>query len=140
MKRKKTAVASTVLGVFFMVAAAYAQAPASPQWDRESALQAQIQELVQGFQAQAGQRRGGGRGNPGVIGLGPTPNAAAWWTDSAMVDRLGLTADQKTKIERAFENHRQQIVSSTDLLEKEEAQLSKLLGADSIDRNAVLAQ
>src|SRR5205814_6600131 len=48
--------------------------------------------------------------------------------------------DQKTKIERAYENHRQKIMSDTELLDKEEAQLAKLLDADPIDRNAVLAQ
>jgi Spy/CpxP family protein refolding chaperone len=64
----------------------------------------------------------------------------AWWTNTALVQRLGLTDDQKARIERAFENHRQNIVSSTDLLEKEEAQLAKTLEAESIDRNAVLAQ
>src|SRR5262249_3032982 len=65
---------------------------------------------------------------------------AAWWTDTALVQRLGLTDDQKAKIERAFENHRQQIVSATETLEKEEAQLDRLLAAQMVDRNAVLTQ
>jgi Spy/CpxP family protein refolding chaperone len=66
--------------------------------------------------------------------------SGAWWTNTALVERLGLTDDQKAKIERAFENHRQNIVSSTGLLEKEEAQLNRLLEAETIDRNAVLTQ
>src|SRR5262245_9825311 len=28
----------------------------------------------------------------------------AWWTNTALVERLGLTDDQKAKIERAYEN------------------------------------
>jgi len=68
------------------------------------------------------------------------PPGGAWWTNTALVQRLGLSGDQKTKIERAFENHRQNIVSSTDLLEKEEAQLARLLEAEAIDRNAVLSE
>jgi len=64
----------------------------------------------------------------------------AWWTNTALVQQLGLTDDQKTKIERAYENHRQKIMSETELLDKEEAQLAKLLEADLIDRNAVLGE
>ena len=66
--------------------------------------------------------------------------SGAWWTNTALVTRLGLTDDQKTKIERAFENHRARITSATELLEREEAQLARLLAADPIDRNAVLSQ
>ena len=80
---------------------------------------------------------------PGAAAAAPpvvTQPSGAWWTNTALVQRLGLTDDQKTKIERAFENHRQNIVSNTDLLEKEEAQLAKLLGAEPIDRNAVLSE
>ena len=69
-----------------------------------------------------------------------TFGAGAWWTNTALVERLGLTDDQKLKIERAFENHRLKIVSTTELLEKEEAQLARLLAADPLDRNAVLGQ
>ena len=64
----------------------------------------------------------------------------AWWTNTALVERLGLTDDQKAKIERAYENHRVKIMSSTEQLEKDEAQLARLLDAESIDRNAVLTQ
>jgi hypothetical protein len=65
---------------------------------------------------------------------------AAWWTNPALVERLGLTEDQKARIERAYENHRLQIMSTTEQLEKEEALLKKLLEAEPLDRNAILAQ
>jgi len=92
-----------------------------------------------------GQRAGGARGtDPNWANRDLAPKKAqisgAWWTNTALVQRLGLTDDQKAKIERAFENHRQNIVSSTELLEKEEAQLARLLEADPVDRNAVLTQ
>jgi TonB family protein len=64
----------------------------------------------------------------------------AWWTNTALVNRLGLTDDQKARIERAYENHRQRIALSTAQLEKEEAQLARLLEAETVDRNAVLSQ
>jgi len=72
--------------------------------------------------------------------VGDTLNLGAWWRNAALVEQLGLTEDQKLRIERAYENHPTKIVSSTEQLEKDEAQLAKLLEADSIDRNAVLTQ
>ena len=64
----------------------------------------------------------------------------AWWTDTALVQRLGLTEDQKARIQRAFENHRPNLESSKALLEKEESQLGRLLDAEPIDRSGVLLQ
>jgi Spy/CpxP family protein refolding chaperone len=64
----------------------------------------------------------------------------AWWTNTALVQRLGLTEDQKTRIQRAFENHRVNLESSKTLLEKEEGQLARLLEAETLDRGAILSQ
>jgi Spy/CpxP family protein refolding chaperone len=64
----------------------------------------------------------------------------AWWTNPALATRMGLTDDQKAKLQRAFENHRQSLTTNSEALSKEEAQLAKLLDAETIDRNAVLAQ
>jgi beta-lactamase regulating signal transducer with metallopeptidase domain len=63
-----------------------------------------------------------------------------WWTDPLLLSRLGLTDDQKAKIDNAFENHRQSIVSSRERLRNEEAQHARLLAADPVDEQAVLAQ
>lgn len=60
--------------------------------------------------------------------------------NTALMQRLGITDDQKAKIERTYENHRQAILSTTDQLEKEEALLARLLDAEPVDRNAVLTQ
>ncbi len=68
-----------------------------------------------------------------------TPGGA-WWTNTALIAQLGLTDDQKSKIERAYDNHRVNLATATEQLNKEESQLAKLLEADSIDRNAILAQ
>src|SRR5439155_7327226 len=64
----------------------------------------------------------------------------AWWTNTALVARLGITDEQKAKIERAFENHRQKLASDTELVNKEEAALNRLLQTEPIDRNAILSQ
>jgi len=75
----------------------------------------------------------------------PNPNGAlvgggAWWTNTTIVAELGLTEDQKTKINRAFENHSRTIVYNSGQLEKEEMQLARLLEAEPIDRTAVSNQ
>ena len=69
---------------------------------------------------------------------GNTQNA--WWTDNALMTRLGLTDLQKQRIEGSFQSYRQSLTSAKDSLEREEAQLSRLLDADSVDRSAVLLQ
>jgi Spy/CpxP family protein refolding chaperone len=131
-----------------------------------SASMAHAQETTQ---APAGQRQGGGRGPAGgqrqgaptqledhalqayqetlnglrgrVISVANTFTVTSpWWSNANMVARLGLTDVQKSRIEGTFEAHRQNLVSRKDQLEKEEAQLSKLLDADSIDRGSVFTQ
>jgi Spy/CpxP family protein refolding chaperone len=148
MKRHKHIVLPVLLVLFLAVETVHAQSrivTLAPQ------SLAEVQDLLNNLQAR-GQRGGGGRGvTPGdpavqqqyaltvrnyVSGL----NGGAWWTNTALVQQLGLTDDQKAKIEKAYENHRQTIASSTQLLDKEEAQLAKLLQGDPIDRNAVLTQ
>jgi len=161
MKPYNLIVLFVVLAIVLTGATAQAQAvPQTPQEReieraqevlRRSALQVQLDKLIDNFQARSPQ--GGGRGGGLGLGVGEVQNGGrivvrenrsytggAWWTNTALVERLGLTDDQKAKIERAFENHRDRIMSSTEALEKEEAQLARLLEAESIDRNALHAQ
>ena len=106
-------------------------------------------------QVAAGQGRGGPRGGApadrrdslqaaaqSLQGHGaPAANAqTAWWTDTALMARLGLTDLQKSRIESSFQAYRQTLTSAKETLVKEEAQLSRLLDADSIDRSAVTLQ
>jgi hypothetical protein len=65
---------------------------------------------------------------------------STWWNNASLVAKLGLTDIQKSRIENTFEAHRQNLSSRKDQLEKEEAQLSKLLDAESIDRGPVFTQ
>jgi Spy/CpxP family protein refolding chaperone len=64
----------------------------------------------------------------------------AWWTNTALLTRLGITEDQKARIERTFEIHRPNLESARAALEKEEAQLAQFLQAEPFDRNAALTQ
>jgi TonB family protein len=119
---------------------------ANPRAGQATQPNASTLDLLSLFQA-PGQRSGGGRGagtaTPfGVVvpQQGGIRVGGAWWTNPALIQRLGLTDDQRAKLDRAFENHRQKIVLSTAVLEKEEAQLARLLEAETIDRSAVFTQ
>src|SRR5947199_6910745 len=59
-----------------------------------------------------GSRGNGGRGPlPGTINRVPQ-TTGAWWTDTRLVAKLGLSADQKKTIEVIFERYRPNIVSA----------------------------
>jgi Spy/CpxP family protein refolding chaperone len=107
--------------------------------------QRQAGDLIRQLQQQQG---GGGRGAaPGgsilfksADGRAFVWNPGAWWTNPNLVTRLGLTDDQKSKIEKVFENHRQSLSDESAQLDKQESQLAALLAADPVDHNAVLSQ
>lgn len=140
--------------VFDRTKAEYDVAIAQRDAAKARLVQAEAQAAQTGT---AGQRGGGGRGSvdTGVESQlrelerfinragGPvvvTVASGAWWSNTALVARLGMTDDQKAKIEKSFENHRLNLESSKALLEREEAQLARLLEAEPVDRNASLAQ
>jgi len=78
-----------------------------------------------------GQTPGGGGLGAGAINRWPA--GAAWWTNSGLVARLGLTDDQKRKIEATFEQYRQTLVQNKTDLEKEEAGLARMLEAEPLE-------
>jgi Spy/CpxP family protein refolding chaperone len=63
-----------------------------------------------------------------------------WWPNPAQLERLGLTAEQRERIDRTLQSHSQTMGANSERLQKEEAEFNRLLEADPINRNAVLAQ
>jgi Spy/CpxP family protein refolding chaperone len=63
-----------------------------------------------------------------------------WWTDPALVARLGLSADQQKRIDTLFQQERLRLIDLTAAVEKEEATLEPLLEVDQPDEKNVLAQ
>jgi Spy/CpxP family protein refolding chaperone len=138
--------------VFFLSAAlAQGQSPTPGQQDQlrlaierqqdASRLQEQYQQQVQQFQ-QSGSGRGVVSGQFATIQrltIQPLVNPA-WWTNTNVVAQLGLTDDQKSKIEKIYESHKSSIASDSALLATQEAQLAALLAADPVDHNAVMGQ
>jgi hypothetical protein len=137
MKRFSNTVLSTLFGVSLMGTAGHAQgvAPLTPDQlrERERLFNLLSQAVTNLYQGQTTDR-------PVALRLNTTTTGGAWWTNTALVERLGLTEEQKSRIERTFENHKQNIVTTTTQLEKEELQLNRLLEAEPLDKNAVQTQ
>jgi len=63
-----------------------------------------------------------------------------WWSDPQTAEMLGLTADQVKRMDDIFQQHRLKLIDLNASLEKEEAILEPLVGADPPDDSKVLAQ
>ena len=63
-----------------------------------------------------------------------------WWTNPAMVQRLGLTADQQKQVDAVFQQNRVKLIDLNASLQKEEAILDPMLDADRPDESKVLVQ
>ncbi len=60
--------------------------------------------------------------------------------DPALVQKLGLTADQQKRIDAEFQQSRLKLIDLSAALQKEEAIMDPLLEADRPDESQVLAQ
>jgi protein CpxP len=63
-----------------------------------------------------------------------------WWMDPALVQRLGLTADQQKKIDALFQQSRLKLIDLRASLQKQEAILEPLLEADPPEEAGILLQ
>jgi Spy/CpxP family protein refolding chaperone len=72
----------------------------------------------------------GGRGGAPTSASQPV---AAWWTDAALVARLGVTDDQKSRIEAIYGRYRQTLVQNKTDLEREEAVLARMLETEPME-------
>jgi Spy/CpxP family protein refolding chaperone len=63
-----------------------------------------------------------------------------WWRDAALVQKIGLTAEQQKKIEDAFQQSRLRLIDLTASLEKEQVIMEPLLVADRPDEAKILVQ
>jgi periplasmic protein CpxP/Spy len=103
--------------------------------------------LATALVAQGPPHDGGGRGDNGRGRRpGPPPGppqaemSGKWWMNPGIVRRLGLTTDQQKSLEDIFQQNRLRLIDLTASLEKEEAILDPLLGADHPQESVVFAQ
>ena len=93
-----------------------------------------------------GMGQGMGPGGPGMgPGMGPGPGMGRgpmgkWWTNSALVQKLGLNDTQVQKIEKIFQDHRTQLIDLRANVEKAEAVLEPLVEAEHPNEAQVTAQ
>jgi Spy/CpxP family protein refolding chaperone len=63
-----------------------------------------------------------------------------WWSDPALVAKVGLSADQQKKIDALFQQSRLKLIDLSAALQKEEAILEPLLEADPPEESKILLQ
>jgi Spy/CpxP family protein refolding chaperone len=63
-----------------------------------------------------------------------------WWTNPAMVQKLGLTTEQQKQIDAVFQQNRVKLIDLNASVQKEEAVLDPMLDADRPDESKVLVQ
>jgi Spy/CpxP family protein refolding chaperone len=63
-----------------------------------------------------------------------------WWNNPEMADKLGVTAEQKKKMDDIFQQHRLKLIDLNASLQKAEAILEPLVAADQPDESKIVAQ
>src|SRR5262245_30745738 len=89
----------------------------APNAPNAPALQ-QLQDDLNRLQSNLNNQFQGARRGPGPTAAAPVPatpgvataSGSAWWTNAALVARLGLTEEQKKRIEGVFDQYRQSLV------------------------------
>jgi|HubBroStandDraft_1064217.scaffolds.fasta_scaffold175570_2 Spy/CpxP family protein refolding chaperone len=96
---------------------------------------------------QKGPPAGGGNAPPQPRDGGPPPlgplesgQRSRWWLNPETAQTLSLTADQQTKMDDIFQQHRLTLVDLNASLQKAEIGLEPLLAAEQPDEPKILAQ
>jgi Spy/CpxP family protein refolding chaperone len=65
---------------------------------------------------------------------------ARWWDNPHMVQKLGLSAAQQKKMDQIYLDHKLKLIDLHAALEKQEALLGPMLGADQPNEGKILSQ
>ncbi|HUR36862.1 MAG TPA: periplasmic heavy metal sensor [Terriglobales bacterium] len=71
---------------------------------------------------------------------GGMPGGGKWWKNSDMVQAVGLSDDQVTRMEKIFQDYRLKLIDQHAALQKEELQMEPLIESDSPDEAKIVAQ
>jgi len=116
------------------------------------ATSASAQQPVDPPRPPAGQQLAGppppDRGGPPPMGPSRPPIERAlnvgppgrWWKNPDMIQKLSLTADQQKKMDDIFQDSRLKLIDLNAALQKDEAILEPLVGADQPDEGKILSQ
>jgi periplasmic protein CpxP/Spy len=65
---------------------------------------------------------------------------ARWWNNPRLAQQVGLTDDQKKKMDDIFQQHRLKLIDLNAAVQKQEAVMQPLIEADQPDETKILAQ
>lgn len=85
------------------------------------------------------QRRGPGP-EAGMHERGMMPGGGKWWKNSEVVQKVGLSEDQVTRMEKIFQDYRLKLIDQHAALQKEEVQMEPLVESDTPDETKIVAQ
>jgi len=83
----------------------------------------------------AGPRHSGPGGPPGALHAGPP---GAWWDNPEMARKIGITSDQKKKMDDAFYQSRLRLIDLRAALEKDQLTLDNLMQGPQLDDSKIL--
>jgi periplasmic protein CpxP/Spy len=89
---------------------------------------------------------GGGRGGPGGSGAPPMERSfhgmehGRWWDNPRISQQIGISDDQKKKMDDIFQQHRLRLIDLNAAVEKQEAIMEPLIQADQPDETKILSQ
>ncbi len=78
--------------------------------------------------------------NPPSMGGLQTGRQDKWWNSPTLAAWVGLTTDEKNKMDDVFQQYRLNLAYLSDALEKEEATLEPLVAAAQLDESKIAAQ
>jgi protein CpxP len=84
--------------------------------------------------------RGDGPGGPPMARSFHGMQHGRWWDNPRLADRIGLTDDQKKKMDDIFQQSRLQLIDLNATVEKQEAIMQPLISADQPDESKILSQ
>jgi Spy/CpxP family protein refolding chaperone len=134
---KKSCIALLLFALLPIVAAAQdTPQPASPAQEAAPAVPPDHGGPPRAPMAGRGRDRDRGPG----FHMGPSGRWGRWWDEPGLAQRIGITADQRQKMDDIFNSTRLKLIDLKASLEKEEVSMEPLVQADSPDENKVLAQ
>lgn len=75
-----------------------------------------------------------------MMGMMGGPIRGKWWKNPELAQKLGLSDDQISKMEKIFQDHRLQLIDLHAALEKQEVILDPMINADHPDEQQTLGQ
>jgi len=72
--------------------------------------------------------------------LGPQGNHGRWWNDTAMVEKLKLSDDQRKAMDQIMQEHREKLVDLRGNVEKAELEMEPLMRDDQPNEARILSQ